>query len=339
MSNHLISVIIPVYNVESYLRKCLDSVVKQTYKNIEIILVDDGSTDHCGEICDEYAQRDSRILVIHKANGGVASSRNTGLDNAKGEYIMWVDSDDWVEPTFCEKALELVLEYHADIVCFGYNSFGPNNYNSPRRTNKPRILDKAEALKHIILFDEPSLFNAVWNRIYHHSLFQNLRFPIGMVYEDNYVTYMLIHKATTIYISDELLYNYIRTRKDSLTGILNNKSKKNTMDMFLIRYQRLLFLKKYYPQLVELQTIELAKIAILRYGLLNDKNPDEKHTRELMYSLLKDNKSLIKSKIKDKRVRFCILNKKTLAIYGFLFLMKKKLELTCIRLKSKFRRV
>ena len=326
MSNHLISVIIPVYNVESYLRKCLDSVITQTYKNIEIILVDDGSPDHCGEICDEYAAKDTRIVVIHKKNEGVAAARNTALDIARGEYIMFVDSDDWVEPTFCQKALGLILEHQADIVFFGYNSYGPNNFNRPRQTNNPRILDKEEALKHIILFDEPSLYNAVWNRIYHHSLFQNLRFPIGMVYEDNYVTYMLIHKATTIYISDELLYNYIRTRKDSLTGVLNNKSKKNTMDMFQIRYQRLLFLKKYYPQLVELQTIELAKIAISRYGLLNDKNPEEKQTRELMYSLLKDNKPLLLSKIKDKRVRFCILNKLTLSITGYLYLLKKKLK-------------
>ena len=118
--NNLISVIIPVYNVEQYLSKCLDSVVNQTYKNLEVILVDDGSTDNSGKICDEFALKDNRIIVIHKSNGGLSSARNEGLKFAKGQYVGFVDSDDYIEIGMYEKLLEVSLKYGSDVVCSNY---------------------------------------------------------------------------------------------------------------------------------------------------------------------------------------------------------------------------
>ena len=326
MSNHLISVIVPVYNVEPYLRQCLDSIVNQTYPNIEILIVDDGSPDHCGEICDEYAKKDSRIIVIHQENAGLSAARNAALDIARGEYIMFVDSDDWVEPTFCEKALEMVIEHQVELVCFGFKKIFQKEHKEIR-TNNPRLLDRAEAINHIILYDEPSLYNIVWNKIYHKKLFQTLRFPIGMVCEDNAITYKLIHQSLFIYISDLLLYNYNRIRNDSITSKKNSKKPKITIDLFLIRYERLLFLKKYYPQFVENQIIELAKMAICRYGLLHNNMEKEKQMREIMLNYLKDNKSIILLNTNDIFIRFCLHSKKTLSLFGEIILLRHKLSL------------
>lgn len=117
----LISVIVPVYNVEKYLDKCVDSIVNQTYKNLEIILVDDGSPDNCPKMCDNWAKKDKRIKVIHKENGGVSSARNVGIDNAKGEYIGFVDSDDWTEKKYIQKLYEVLIQENADIALCGYN--------------------------------------------------------------------------------------------------------------------------------------------------------------------------------------------------------------------------
>lgn len=334
MTNHLISVIVPVYNVEPYLRQCLDSIGSQTYSNIEILIVDDGSTDHCGEICDEYAEKDSRIIVIHQENAGLSAARNTALDIARGEYIMFVDSDDWVEPTFCEKALEMAIEHQVELVCFGFKKIFQKEYKEIR-TNYPRLLDRAEAINHIILYDEPSLYNNVWNKIYHKKLFQTLRFPIGMVCEDNAITYKLIHQSLFIYISDLLLYNYNRIRNDSLTSKKNRKKPKITIDLFIIRYERLLFLKKHYPQFVKNQIIELAKMAICRYGLLHENIEKEKKMREIMFKFINRNKSIILLNTNEKYIRFCLYSKKTLSIFGEIVLLRHKLSLFFSRFPSK----
>lgn len=122
----LISVVVPIYNVENYIKKCVDSILSQTYKNLEIILVDDGSPDNCPQICDEYAQKDSRIKVIHKENGGVSSARNIGMENARGKWIAFIDADDWIEEKYFEKMLDRVKTNDADIVLCGYNRVMPN---------------------------------------------------------------------------------------------------------------------------------------------------------------------------------------------------------------------
>lgn len=118
--NTLVSVIVPVYKVEKYLHRCIDSIINQTYKNLEIILVDDGSPDNCGKICDEYAEKDNRIKVIHKSNGGLSSARNAGLDVANGDYVYFVDSDDYIDTKLVEDNLNLAIEHDADMVCFNY---------------------------------------------------------------------------------------------------------------------------------------------------------------------------------------------------------------------------
>ena len=127
MDEKLISVIVPVYNVERYLRQCIESITNQSYKNLQIILIDDGSKDNSGKICDEYAEKDKRVEVIHKENTGVSAARNTGLDNAKGEWITFVDADDWVEKNFCEILIKKATENESDCIACGYNKVYCNN--------------------------------------------------------------------------------------------------------------------------------------------------------------------------------------------------------------------
>lgn len=322
MNNPTISVIVPVYNVEPYLRQCLDSIVNQTYPNIEILIVDDGSPDRCGEICDEYAENDSRITVIHQENAGLSAARNAALDIARGEYIMFVDSDDWVEPTFCEKALEMALEYQVEIAIFGYYSTYQNK-SIPCVTSTPRILDGTETIRHIILKDELSFCNAVWNKIYHKRLFRNLRFPVGMLYEDNAFTYKILDSVSYLYVSDLILYNY-RRRKNSIDGSFNRKSVKNQSHIFLIRNERLAFLKKHYPdpELIKQQTLDLTHRLITYRSRLNKNNPEERRCYDLMTTFLKENKAYLLSLPCDKYTRIYLHSEALYHLYLKLAKMK-----------------
>ena len=167
----LVSVIIPVYQVEAYINRCVDSVLNQKYRELEVILVDDGSPDRCGAICDEYALKDNRIVVIHKKNGGLSSARNAALDICKGEYIMFVDSDDYVEPDFCESAMSVVE--HDQVLCASFGYFEHlNSKITTFCTRNPRVVSSQEAINSLIVSNDV-IFNLTWNKIYHKSLFEN----------------------------------------------------------------------------------------------------------------------------------------------------------------------
>lgn len=165
----MLSIIVPVYKVEKYLRQCLDSIVNQTYENLEIILIDDGSPDNCGKICDEYAQRDNRIKVIHKENGGLSSARNIGTQIAKGEYITYVDSDDWLDKNMYSELISALEKYNLDMVrCEAYTSDGINKeIILPKEEYKNKIFYDKEILYRY--FDE-FLCKVVWNAVYKKKL-------------------------------------------------------------------------------------------------------------------------------------------------------------------------
>ena len=325
MTNHLISVIVPVYNVEPYLRQCLDSIVNQTYPNIEILIVDDGSPDRCGEICDEYAEKDSRIIVIHQENAGLSAARNAALDIARGEYIMFVDSDDWVEPIFCEKALEMALEYQVEIAIFGYYSVYQNKL-IPNVTHTPRILDGTEAIQHIVLYDEPSLCNAVWNKIYHKRLFQNLRFPLGMTAEDAALQYKFLFLTPKVYVFDQCLYNY-RKRMYSLAGSVCRQNKQYQCDTIQVGYERLAFLKEHFhdKKIIEQQTLFLAQRMIMSRSKLNKNNLSEKRVIDIMDSFIMENKAYLLSLPCNKYTRVYLYSKTIYSIYIKLAHLKGKL--------------
>lgn len=214
--NPLISVIVPVYNVEKLLPRCVDSILAQTYYNLEIILVDDGTKDRGGMICDEYAAKDSRIRVIHKENGGLSSARNAGMDIAQGEYIAFVDSDDWIEPKMYEHMLSLAQKYDVKLVCAG-------RYDVSEKTGqktvglcpkKEECISAEELVGRIFLWD--GLDSSAWDKLYHRSILENFRYPVGKVCEDVPVTYQIVLEAGKAAMCDRPFYNYFH-RAGSIT--------------------------------------------------------------------------------------------------------------------------
>ena len=223
-----ITVIVPVYNIENYLNKCLDSILKQTYQNLEIIVVNDGSTDNSGEICQEYAQKDSRIIYIEKENGGQSEARNMGLDRMTGSYVTFVDSDDWVELDYVENLYKKITEYQADIAVGNYYSFneaeGMYYFHIFGDSCYEKVYDNVSIFENLYESQEMKSFAliSVWGKLYKADLLKHLRFDIGKLGEDGYLNqkiYLLAEK--TIYLNKGL-YAY-RQREGSSSRIWTEK--------------------------------------------------------------------------------------------------------------------
>lgn len=209
----LVSVIVPVYKTEKYLKRCLDSLCRQSLDNIEILLIDDASPDRCGEICEEYAAKDRRFKVIHNTvNRGVAAVRNIGVANAAGEYLMFADSDDWVHEDFCKDACECAVNYRADLVMFGYQQIimdGKPNLNE--HTNFTATVGEGFRTREEVIDMALIAFGSVpWNKLYHRSLFNDIYYPEDQIFEDTATTYKMIWKSSRIYCIDRVLYYYFR---------------------------------------------------------------------------------------------------------------------------------
>lgn len=213
----LISVIVPVYNVEEYLPRCVDSILAQTYRNLEIILVDDGTKDHSDEICDAYAQKDPRIKVIHKENGGLSSARNAGIDAARGEYLAFVDSDDWIEPDMYAHMLSTARKYGVKLVCGGRYDVSSRTGEKKVGLCPPReaVISGEELVRRIFLWE--SVDSAAWDKLYHRSLFREIRYPVGKICEDVPTTYRIALDAGKAAMCDKPFYNYFH-RPGSITN-------------------------------------------------------------------------------------------------------------------------
>ncbi|MCU9612323.1 glycosyltransferase [Caldibacillus lycopersici] len=216
-----ISVIVPIYNVEKYLHKCIQSIINQSYKHLEIILVNDGSPDNCGKICDSYTLKDSRIHVIHKKNGGLSDARNTGLDYATGDYISFIDSDDFIHNKFYENLLSLILSEQADIAQCGFIAIKEDTkekdlVNINPKKHKVIKLNNMMAIEN--LYNDNSVYTVVvWNKLYKRELFEKIRFPIGKINEDEYTTYQVFYNAAKIILTNQPLYFYLK-RSTSIMG-------------------------------------------------------------------------------------------------------------------------
>lgn len=235
--NSLVSIIVPVYKVEAYLKQCLDSLCKQSLTDIEVILVDDASPDKSGDICDKYVADNPHFRVIHHTeNKGLSAARNSGIRKASGEYLMFVDSDDWVHPDFCKTAYEYANEHQADIVMFNYKKIASSDnfeVDTPKVFKSFREGDQNphEAME-MILADGG---NAAWNKIYKKHLFDDISYPDGFLYEDTGTTYKLVHKASRFCFLDQVLY-YQRIRPGSITN--TPISKKVLNDRVILNTQR-----------------------------------------------------------------------------------------------------
>ena len=230
----LISVIVPVYNVKPYLREALESVIQQTYQNLEIIIVDDGSTDGSGEICDEYLRKDSRIVVYHQQNLGLSNARNKALDIASGEIIAFLDSDDYFNLHMIQTMVSKMQKSNADIVICDFV------WKGHKSNLRPGIYTRTDALKELI---NCRIDTAVWNKLYKRSLWKDIRFPDGYIFEGLRTTYKLLDKANKIYILPNQFIMH-RNRQDSIT---NTRSLKNSLDALLAAEEFELFVRDHTP--------------------------------------------------------------------------------------------
>lgn len=210
----VVSIIVPIYRAEKYLNKCVQSIVDQTYKNLEIILVDDGSPDNCPAICDAWAKKDSRIRVIHQRNGGFSAARNAGLDAATGTYIQFVDSDDWIEPNMVEALVIYAQQTHADIVRCGYYEEDGLQHLAFCSTAQTHCPDQNTLI--VDLMNDGLMSGALWNKLYRHSALGETRFRNGYS-EDILFNYLLLAKEPKVVYVSEAYYHY-RVNNGSVTN-------------------------------------------------------------------------------------------------------------------------
>jgi len=231
LTTPLVHVIVPLYNVEKYIHKCIDSILKQTYMNLRIILIDDGSTDASGQICDQYAQEDSRIYVIHKENGGQSTARNCGLSalfegrlfEDRGEYITFIDADDYVTPDYISFLYELVIRNNADIAQCGFSNVFSGGRVEERDSNHcATILNKVETLE-CLCYDFP-YYAGPCGKLYRSELLETIRFPEGQIYEDLAISYLVAEKADRVAIDMTSKYYYVQRSGSTMNGAFTERN-------------------------------------------------------------------------------------------------------------------
>lgn len=267
----LISVVVPVYNVEKYLNKCLDSIIGQTYRNLEIILVDDGSTDDSGAICDVYREKDARVRVVHQKNQGLSGARNTGINIANGELLGFVDSDDYIIENMYERLLEVLLKNDAqisicDCECIMEAGEEISHQEYPKLVTE--VLNKEQAFQRLDGFSYPYWkYVTAWNKLYRKHLFDELRYPVGKKNEDEFIAHILISKAERLAVISEPLYMYVQ-RADSIMG--GSQKKKHMDAVYALKERCDFFLELNYKKLYK-ATLRMAYL-IFKEILCEQKN-------------------------------------------------------------------
>ena len=242
----LISVIVPIYKVEPYLDRCVQSIVEQTYQNLEIILVDDGSPDNCPAMCDAWAAKDSRIKVIHKENGGLSDARNAGMDVATGNLISFLDSDDWIEPEFIARLYDAMKKSGAQIAeCATDYVDEADKVLRLRNAADISEIGRIEALRRLI--QEDGIYQTVWNKLYRREVIDGIPFAVGKLHEDEFWTYQVLDRIEKLALVSEPLYHYLQ-RSGSIIGTGYNIRR---LDGLEARCQRMQYLQK-YPELATL---------------------------------------------------------------------------------------
>ena len=316
----LISIVVPVYNVKQFLTKCLNSIISQTYSNLEIIVVDDGSTDGSATICDDYAKKDKRTSVIHKENGGLASARNAGIDVAKGTYIGFVDSDDYIEPYMYEKLLQAILKYSCNIAVCGINYvFDDGEVIAKANTEPEQFFEFPWAIEEMNTF---RLFDmGAWSKLYKRELFADIRFPVGKLSEDFFIMYRLFDLAQGVAYVPDACYNYFQ-RANSIT-----KSKKINHDFLDAAYEQMVFLDKNYPNLAVIGHVSYASAALTVYdSYLKNKVQCPGSFRNHCREIILDNRSYIRNASylsRSKKIQFRLFTLNAL-LYDKVFLLYRK---------------
>lgn len=262
MEEPLITVIVPCYNVEQFLPRCIDSIRRQTYKNLEICLVDDGSPDQCGQICDEYAAKDSRIRVIHKDNGGLSDARNIAIDNIMGEWITLVDSDDYVADDYVETLYHLVMKYNCKLSVADWQIFpmGEEPKLNVNEKYKEIFFSSRDALED--MFNQKHFDNSACVKLYHRSLFEGIRYPKGMLFEDLLTTFKLMLKCDSgVAYSSKKIYYYM-FRPTSIEGsAFSEKKMDSALEVFKV-------MNSYEKKLADISVAMKSKLSAFCFHLL-----------------------------------------------------------------------
>ena len=271
-----ISIVVPVYQVEPYLEKCVESLLKQTYSDIEVILVNDSAPDRCGEICDRFARNDNRVKVIHKEHGGLSAARNAGMEIASGEYIGFVDSDDWVEPDMYEYLLQGIRTTNSDIVCC---ALWEERLRSSKRIGKRagRLFTAHEAIRSL-LTDGGIQFTVVWNKLYRRSLWDNVLFPQDRLSEDTATVYRILAKARRMYVMPEAKYHY----RINPNGLMRTTNLSREMDFWEATKARYANLLPMYPEFKELLKIDIMQAIMNVWSMMWEYGEDERELRAAM---------------------------------------------------------
>ncbi len=250
----LISVIVPVYNVEAYLNRCVESIVNQSYSNLEIILVDDGSPDRCPEMCDAWGQKDKRVKVIHKENGGLSDARNAGMAAAKGHFTAFIDSDDWIDPEMLSRLHERMIETDSDIVsCGAVRVWDNNDIQKPMIADAGNyILDKTEAMRALI--QSSCLIQTVWNKLYKTAIIKEIPFEVGKIHEDEFWSWQAVAASHHIATIEDNLYYYYQ-RDNSIMG--NGSYTESPMLVLEAKSQRYRYIRDQMADLEDIATVDL----------------------------------------------------------------------------------
>ena len=248
----IISVIVPVFNVSEFLKQCMDSIINQSFKNIEIICVNDGSTDDSLEILESYKKKDNRVIIINQINKGLSAARNTGIDIARGKYIGFVDSDDFIHKDMLKILYENIEKHNADVSICNFSYYYNEDKDVPNAEVYDFLIDNNFEFNRLLISDGV-IRNNVWTRLYKRELFDDIRFHVGRIFEDVSFSTLLMKKINRAYYCDKVLY-YYRQRDDSLS---------NLHDLSVIRdamynnYEKYLFVKEFYPELMDINVFSM----------------------------------------------------------------------------------
>lgn len=323
-NNALISIVIPVYNVEKYIRKCLDTVISQTYSNLEIIIVNDGSPDNSKKICEEYKNKDARIKIINQENGGLSSARNTGIDVATGEYIAFIDSDDFLDENFIKKMYDEVSVNDSDIICCDFYYIDEDNRKWIRTNKENKCYSNMEAIDDIIIGKQYTEI-MTWNKLYRLKLFidNNIRFPLGKLNEDNFTTYKLYYYANKISLINDRLYYYLQRTNSIMNSTFNIKR----LDILqVINESRNFFKDKDIDLNDKIDCYELAIHLNLLNKMIRDKFNDIEKIK-LVESIYKNRKKYMANKYISTTLKLgVVLIGKNAKLYEILLTMKDNIK-------------
>lgn len=319
--NELISIIVPVYNVEQYLEKCVDSIINQKYKNLEIILVDDGATDSSGKLCDELAKIDNRIKVYHKENGGLSDARNYGVERATGDYIGFVDSDDYIDSEMYEELYEAIKKENVDVVECNLKIIYPDRVELFTEQKYYNVYTKQEYLEEYLKIEK--IFGSACVRLIKSDVVKKLKFPVGKLYEDTYYAYDLIEKVDSYVIMNNPYYNYLM-RENSIT---NTKFNPRIFDLIEIveKFRKTTY--ENYPGLKEAVDCRkmYAYFSVLNSILLEENYRDNEYYSEILSYFKRNYISLLKNKyINRNRKLSVILIKLNIDLYRKVLMKYKK---------------